>query len=126
MEGKKPKVDHRFLIIHQSFKLAHAAFKYLFWAFVAYCTWQAIDALAGKTTIVNALVAAFLSKDNDYGLPWYVAGAVAAWALLERFLRRKKTEQMQAHIRKLEQRIDPARTSSGLLPSGTHAKDDEL
>lgn len=124
MPDEKP--TPKFLVIHQSFKLAHAAFKYAFLAFAVYCAWQAIDALAGKTTIVNALAAAFLSNDNDYGLPLIVAAVCAAWALLERFLRRKKTEQMQQHVRELEKRLDPKRTSSGLLPTGSHRPEEEL
>src|SRR5665213_3175173 len=73
----------KFLLIHQGFKLANAILKYGAWIYVAKCAVEVVRALAGKSTIVNAVVAAFVSRDNDFAMPWVVAVVCMAWALLE-------------------------------------------
>lgn len=88
---------------------------------------MAIDSLAGKTTIANIILKYFTVEESDYGIPWIVTGVFALWAYLERKFRKQKTESFQAKIKVLEERLDPNRTTSGLLPSGeTHAEDRKL
>lgn len=123
---RKDSTSTELYLVHQGFALLHSLAKYGFYAWMVYWAYRAVEALAGRTTIVNALVSAFFSRDNDFGLPWVMAGAFAMWALAERKIRRNKTDQMQRHIKTLEERIDPKRTSSGLLPTGVHRPEDEL
>ena len=126
----KPKVDERdtrFLCMARGFDLAGQIVAGIIWLGLAYIGYLAIDSLAGKTTIANILLGYFTSKESDFGLPWILAVVFAIWAILERRLRKRKTESMQSHIRELEQRLDPSRTSSGLLPTGeTHPQDENL
>jgi len=115
-----------YLLIHSRYRLAHDVVKYAFYAYAAWSSVQIAEALAGKATLVNGVLVAILSRDSDFGIPWFVALTFTAWAFLERTLRRRKTEQMQGHIKDLELRIDSGRTTSGLLPNGTHRKSEEL
>lgn len=87
-------------------------------AFLAIMAEQGVAALSGKST--DVLVAASLSLFSE--LKFTVAVTLAAgstgWALLERYFRRKKTEELATRIRTLELRLDPHRTSSNLLSDG--------
>ena len=78
---------------------------------IAYFAYRAVVSLAGEVTLVTASLSLMKSS---YGLPWGLAAVMFVWAMGERQLRRSKTEEMSDHIRLLESRIDPNRTSSGL------------
>jgi len=125
---EKPKVgdrEIRFLIVSKGFDLAGQVVNGAIWLGLAYIGYRAIDTLAGKTTIANIVLSYLTAEESDYGLPWVLAGAFAIWAVLERRLRKRKTESMQDHIKSLETRLDPERTSSGLLASGDTSPGDE-
>jgi hypothetical protein len=84
----------------------------------------AIDSFAGKTTIANIAMKYLAGKESNFGLPWILASVLCIWAILERYLRIRKTESLQGYIKKLEKKLDPDRTTSGLLPTGeTNPKD---
>lgn len=85
--------------------------------FVILCSGYALRPFAGQVTIVS-LVFSFLA-DIKFAVAVTLAGAASAWAVAERVLRRRKTEQLQGRIIELERRIDPERTSSDLTPQGT-------
>lgn len=95
------------------------------WAF--YCVYLAVDSLAGKTTVANVIFSYLLSRDNDYGIPWFLAIIFFIWAVIERKERLRKVEALHKHNRDLEKYINPNRTGSGILPSGeTNPKDEIL
>lgn len=129
-EQNKLNEDERvqcFFVISQAFDLAKQIINGFIWVSLAYIGYLAIDSLAGKTTIANIILKYLAVEESDYGIPWIVTGVFALWAYLERKFRKQKTESFQAKIKGLEKRLDPNRTTSGLLPSGeTHAKDRKL
>ena len=94
------------------------------WAVIAVCAWLSIESLAGKATMLKAVFEYTTGNKAAVILPWLVTIVMLVWALRERALRRRKTTQMQQHIRDLETRLDPGRTGSGLLLDGrTNPKD---
>lgn len=99
--------------------------RYLTWLGLAYLGYLSIDALAGETTyleVFNSVTVELLSKS----LPWWAVTTVfALWAILERSLRKRKTKKLTKRIERLETKLDPQRTSSGLLSTGdTHPNDE--
>lgn len=91
---------------------------------VAVFAWLSIEALAGKTTMLEAVFEYTAGNKAAMIPPWLVAIVMLVWALKERALRRRETTQMQKHVRELEIRLDPDRTGSGLPPDGrTNPKD---
>lgn len=93
-------------------------------AFTAVFVSQSIESLAGKTTMLKAVFEYTTGNKAAVFLPWLVATVMVIWVLTERALRRRKTAQMQKHIRALETRLDPDRTGSGLPSDGrTNPKD---
>ena len=117
----------RFMVISNIFDLAKRVVNGGIWIALAYIGYLAIDSLAGKTTIANIVLKYLTAEQSDYGVPWILAGACAVWAVLERKLRKRKTESLQGRIKHLEERLDPGRTTSGLLPTGdTHPEDRNL
>jgi hypothetical protein len=55
----------------------------------------------------------------DRWIAYVVVGSFGAYGWNERRLRRRDIERLTRHTEDLENRIDPKRTSSRLLPDGT-------
>lgn len=72
--------------------------------------------LAGHETVVNVVIN-YMAKGNNI-FPWALAGGTTVWAYSERRLRQIKTQRMSDHVKEIEKRLDPERTSSGLTPTG--------
>ncbi|HTW33875.1 MAG TPA: hypothetical protein VMD53_04585 [Rhizomicrobium sp.] len=87
---------------------------------------QGVAALAGHSTSVIVSMALGLFADLKFSLLVTWAGGATFWAFLERNLRKRKVENMQGRIRSLEQRLDPNRSTSGLLPDGSTNPRDKL
>ncbi|WP_347888316.1 hypothetical protein ABHF54_13175 [Nitrosomonas europaea] len=120
-----PDIKH--VVVLKLFDLAQKLISSITYTALGYFTYLSIDSLAGKTTIANVVLSYFLSKDNDYGLPWILAVIFFLWATFERKERLRKVEALHKHNRDLEKRIDPNRTNSGILPNGkTNPKDERL
>lgn len=81
------------------------------------CLGYALRPFAGQRTVISILFS-FLA-DIKFVMAVAFGGASCGWAVVERMLRRRKTEQLQGRIIELEKRIDPDRTSSELTPQGT-------
>lgn len=77
-----------------------------------------VQPFAGHETKVDAVVGAVLKLGADRWFAYAVCGifGVAWWK--ERKLRGKTIENMGDHIKQLEQRLDPNRSSSGLTTKG--------
>lgn len=133
MEDKKnnklPELNSshfRFFVAQGLFDLAGKVVNLILALGIGGLIYLAIDSLADKTTLIDAniLFSLFISKDNDYALPWIFSLCCLVWAAGERWLRHWKTEALQKHIKELELQLDPLRTSSGLTPTGeTNPKD---
>lgn len=91
---------------------------------VVYLLPPVIEPLAGKNTLL-ALNLAFLG-DIKFVVSIGLTGCAAGWAVVERTLRHRKVEYLQGRIRELEERIDPARTSSRLTTKGKTNPEDKL
>ncbi|MBA1446612.1 MAG: hypothetical protein M3H12_07775 [Chromatiales bacterium] len=89
-------------------------------------TWALVriaEALAGKFTFADIAIKVFnFGGDKPWEAITFVA--LAAWAMLERRLRRKKTAALQGRVTELEFRIDPNRTGSELTNTGETNPDD--
>ena len=92
-----------------------------FWGAAAFMTYEvrlAIDALSGRQTEFQG----FMKLATDLRINEWVAYAVAASAgggwWYERKARRKLIEEWGPYASRLEERIDPGRTSSGLSRKG--------
>jgi hypothetical protein len=113
--------------IEQTFTTMRTGIRTIGWCFGAYVASQAVIAMAGQTT--NVIVSATLSflADLKFVISIALTGAAVAWAAVERSLRHRKVENLQARIKSLETSIDASRTSSGLTPKGkTNPKDIKL
>ena len=127
MAERNPQIA--FLVWTRIFDLLRHVISALLYGWLAYMAYRAVDALSGKVTKadIDLVLAFFVSKQNDFGLPWLVAIVAVMWAILERGLRLKKTEALSNQNRILQEKLDPKRTSSGLLPTGeTNPRDKHL
>ena len=116
MSEKKP--DSNFILIVKSFELARDIVKTILYLGLAYFGYQAVSVLAGKTTDAKLVLSYFTSEENKCLVPLIAAAVAVVFAVAERNLRRRKTEYLQGRIRELELKIDPDRTTSGLLTTG--------
>lgn len=116
----------RVFLLARIFDLLKYALRYAFYAWVVWNAYLAVKELAGKSTDASFFFQYIFSRDNDYGLPWAVALGCAMWAIFERRFRKQKTAELTARIQELEKRIDPKRTTSGLLASGDTNPRDEI
>ncbi|KQS89824.1 hypothetical protein ASG50_27895 [Rhizobium sp. Leaf386] len=87
-----------------------------------YVFMQALAPFAGKNTAMS--LAFSVLADVKFALTVTLAGAATAWAVVERTLRRQKTQYLQDRIIELETNIDAKRSSSNLTRTGkTNPKD---
>lgn len=100
-------------IVARAFDLVEITIRY---AVIPFFFWLCVKELAGQETIVNVVIDYF-SKGGNL-VPWGLAGATSIWAYSERRLRLVKTARMSQHLKEVEKRLDPKRSSSGLTASG--------
>lgn len=99
------------------FRLARVFFIGTFFVLAILAGGYALRPFAGQVTILSVFFS-FLA-DIKFVAAITLAGGAGVWAVAERILRRRKTEQLQGRIIDLEKRLDPNRTSSELTPQGT-------
>lgn len=102
-----------------------ALFKWGCFAYLGYCGYRSVAALAGTSTAAD-IVVAFIGevKSGGKGLAWLLGALGILYGLLERGLRRKTIDRLGSRVKELEAAIDPRRTSSGLTTTGeTHPED---
>jgi hypothetical protein len=83
-----------------------------------------VEELANGKIDWNAVATAVLQGHITNWICMTVAGIAIATALRERNLRRAVTSSQAEYIKKLEQIVDPHRSSSNLLPGGTNKRGD--
>lgn len=117
----------KFFVLSNIFDVVRLIIKSCFWLSMAYIAYLGLDVIAGKTTVANIIIGYFNSKESDFGAPWVLTLVAFIWAYLERKEKLRKTQELHKRIMELEKRVDPNRTSSGLLPTGeTNPKDEVL
>lgn len=126
LSSKDNQTNVRLFELTQKFGLFNRIVSAIIYITFFYFTYLSIDAIAGKTTIANVFLSYLISKESNFGFPWFLAGVTSIWALLERRLRKRKIEQMQNHIKELEKSRDENRTSSGLLADGETNPSDKI
>lgn len=90
----------------------------------AYFVFRSVDALAGKKTVLSSFVKGVLDMKIDRWVYLSLAGICGMGWRTERKLRRRTIAEQGRHIAKLESRLAPERTSSGLRPDGTAQQED--
>ena len=85
----------------------------------AYCgIYLPFEASAGQTTTISYVVN-FLSKIKaDVLISWAATAGTGVWAWKERGKRISEREAKDKRIKRLEEQVDPNRSSSNLSPSG--------
>ncbi len=102
-----------------------ARFGFLGW--LVYQLRYMVEALAGKDTSAVFVVDWFSGTRCGLAVSGALAlaGVAVTWAVGERFFRRRQNRRMSGTIQRLESRLDPDRSSSGLEKDGTtHPRDD--
>lgn len=121
---RRGRNELKFIIVIKAFDLAREIVKAGSFIGAAYFAYRAIEALAGRQTDAKLIFSYLTSNENDFGLPWIMTFGAFIYAYAERRLRCRKTEYFQGRITELEKRLDPNRSTSGLLPTGdTHPED---
>jgi hypothetical protein len=100
-------------------RVFHSFFKYGALVAVAYFSFLSVETLAGKTTIANVLL------DLRTSLAYVVGAGGLAYGALQRKLRRDTIQREHGRLKEYEQKLDPGRSSSQLLPSGATRPEDE-
>ena len=73
---------------------------------------------AGKTTTISYIVNFLANINAEVIISWVTSGAAALWAVSERKKRLAERAEKDERLKKLEQRVDPGRSSSHLTPTG--------
>lgn len=82
-----------------------------------------IVASAGQTTTISYVVD-FLTKIRaDVVVSWVATAGTTWWGYSERCKRIRERESKDERIKKLEEKLDPTRTSSNLTPAGEKAEE---
>ena len=124
-EFSRDPAARKFIVWIEFFRTIRRVTPYIAYFGIAYCLYLSIDAIAGTTTSLNFIHTISL-KLLDRSLPWWALTiCFVLWALWERSLRRRKTQTLTTRIQELETRLDPNRTSSGLLDTGDTHPDDK-
>ena len=110
--------DERIYLISRGFELIKILINSFVYVAGFYFGYLSVQELSGKSTSATFAFSYFFSSDNDYAAPWVIAVLSFGYASWQRKLRLKKTEEMQGYIKELETRLDPNRSSSGLMPDG--------
>lgn len=117
-------VDYKFYLTAKIIDLLKDILKYVTYIAAFYFASDIAAVWAGKKTEASIAFSYLTSSENDYGLPWLLTLLSLLYGFSQRSLRLRKTQYFQKHILELESKIDPQRTSSGLLPTGeTHPGD---
>jgi hypothetical protein len=98
----------RGLLVREVFETLRAALRYGTFAFLAYCAWRSISALAGRATgaDLKLAVTTAIQVGKQEWVPWLVTILLAVWALSERVLRLRRTDSLSERIADLEYRLE--------------------
>jgi len=95
------------------------------WITITYIIYMMVAVLADKETLAVFIIQAFVDNGTD-DLFYYISTLLLlSWALIERIMRLRKVRYLGRRILKLEKRLDPDRSSSGLQDTGETNPRDE-
>lgn len=95
------------------------------WVAIAWIGLQMVREVAGRETDVSVIISAAVSLGKLKWLPWMVTAIAAAWAMVERWFRKRKVRTLASRVISLEKRLDRNRSSSRLTSSGDTNPSDE-
>jgi hypothetical protein len=101
------------------------AFRWGCFAFLGWCTLQAVRELAGKTTFAELVVGFLANVEVGWTVSLSVGFVGVLFGVKERKLRLRKTASMAVYIRQLEARLDPKRTTTTLTLDGQTNPEDK-
>ena len=94
-------------------------------AFMSWCAYLSIDALAGRSTSASFNMGLFGTVEVSVALSWTVALIGTAYGIQQRKLRRDTVERLQTRNIELEKKIDQKRSSSKLTARGDTRPEDK-
>lgn len=118
-----PPTSHRIIEA-----LRDVVLKAIPWAGLALVTYffsDAVGALAGKETNANLNLLGLVKVGADRWIAYMFAGGACLYGWRQRKLRGDKVQGMSSHVRALESRLDPGRSSSSLTERGETSPTDE-
>lgn len=95
-----------------------------FYAMISGCAYfmmKGVEALAGKET--HAIIDLLAKLEIDVYAPWAVAAMTAVGYFREHRLRKRVTSDLGTYVSRLERKIDPDRSTSGLSAVGQPPKE---
>lgn len=131
--AQRPRITEELRLAHKSrlaiidgiYKLLRAGVGGATLVLCFYFVSDAFKQMAGKSTDLSAALKAVVDlRVNEY-VSYGLAGMFGVGWYTERRLRRRTIKGQGKHIKELEQRLDPERRSSGLLPDGQPKKGDK-
>lgn len=125
---KKSGISQRDELWITGMEIGERVFRTLCWTvvglFLIYAAKVVLVAWAGKSTTANISLQILTKLQIDRWIAYLFGVSGVSYGAYERSLRRRNIKRMSGLNTQLEQRLDPARTSSGLTPSGTTRKGD--
>lgn len=85
-----------------------------------------VSALAGDVTVATIAIDFLTSFKVNTTVSVTLAGGGVLYGYRERRLRQRTIARLQGHIRRLERKVNPERTSSNLTPQGRTNPGDEI
>lgn len=107
------------------FPLLKTTAKYGFSAYMLYCVWQMVEAVAGQETTANVIVRLIGELEIDRWVAYILAGVGIIYGLRQKHLRERSIERLTTYPEQLEKRLDPNRSSSNLTAKGKTRPEDK-
>jgi hypothetical protein len=123
-EHRRLAAQTKHLLIEKGFSTIAALGRSGALVLCAYFLYLSAGVLAGKHTDLTAVVKAIVDVGVNQWGAWALSALFGVAWYNERRVRRKTIKETAPYIRELEERIDPNRQSSGLLPDGRPKKED--
>lgn len=113
--GERNKIVRRFVIIQEWFRLARWVVAFSGVALIVYLGIALpLEYSAGKETVIRLFYKVVLDAKLEVILPTAIAALFASLWGRERWIRKSSVRREHERIERLEKKIDPNRTTSGL------------
>lgn len=122
--GTEADLQHKLKLLDVVDSLGSKVIRWGSSIFIIYLFSSALKELAGKETYADVFIAVLGNLTFERGACYVAGGAGVVYGLLERKLRRDKTEKLANRIQGLEKSFDPKRSSSKLTPRGMTRPED--
>jgi hypothetical protein len=100
--------------------------RYGLFAVIAFFAYRSISVLAGQHTFADLGIRFMADVKVGNAISYVVGGGGVLYGAQQKRLRGNAIQQMGSHIKELETKADPSRSSSGLTERGKTRPEDEL